>query len=359
MDVSTPQQPSYGQQMADTLTAQEQAQTGTGAFSSLGPLINLEQNPQYGQGAWANLSLRTIDQLINGTPGGPQTTTTNSTTPGGFYDAAGNLVSNDPNYAATAPGISGRGKMGGSFGAPGGGALTWRPATTTPQTTTTNVAATPGLLALNGQIIDSQAQQQAGAMTTQRQSDIADVMNLGPKSMAAVNNADPGSAQLLAMMTGQATNDLALGSNLSAPQTRTVTQAVRAQNQGMLGGTGNAGTYAQALGLSAYGQQLQANRRAYAGSTLGTRSAFYGNPFQNILNRTGTTNPGAAIAQAQGISGSSFNPYTPESQYAANIYGNNQQTAMAGSAASASANAGLISGALQGLGSGAGALSKM
>jgi len=336
MDVSAAQQPSYSQQMSDTLHAQMQAQLGTGSFSDVGPLINLESNPQYGQPAWANLSLQTINSLLNGQPGGPQTVTTPGTpTTAGWYDANGNLVSTNQNYTPPSNNFTGRGAFANNGQNPTAG-LTWRDSTTPSTTSTVNMAATPGLMSIANTVAQNQAQSQAQALTTQRTSDINDLMNLGPKSLTATANADPGSANIVNLMTDQAMNELNLGSNLTAPQTRTATQAVRANRQGMLGGTGSAGDYAAALGLSQYGQQLQQNRRQFATTALGARQGFYGNAFNNVLGRQNATTPQSYISQAQGISGSSYNPFQPESQYAANIYGSNQQSQNAANAASAS-----------------------
>jgi hypothetical protein len=333
--------------MSETLHAQMAAQLGTGDFKDVGPLINLESNPAYGQPAWANLSLQTINQLLNGTPGGSQTVTTPGTpTTAGWYDASGRLVSSDRNYTGHGMGISGG--PGGPGGQPN---LTWRDSTTPQTSSTINTTATPGLLSIADLVGQKEAALNARALTTQRTSDINDVANLGPAAMAAQNKFDPASANILSTMTDQAQRELQMGTMLDPMQTRTATQGVLANRQGMLGGTGNAGDFALALGLSQYGQQLQQNRRQFAGNVLTARQGFYGNPFQAILGRASTTNPQSYVSQAQGISAGSYNPFNPESQYAANIYGANQQTSMAANAASASATSGLIGGLMSGVGS--------
>ena len=287
MDVSAPQQPSYGQQMSDTLLAQEQAQTGTGDFSKIGPLINLEQDPKYGKAAWANLDLQTANSVLNGMPA----------------NAA------------------------------------------------TGAAATPGLLAISDQVAQREAATNAAALTTQRTGNVQDVQNLGPQMMTALNTADPASAQLIGSMTDQAQQGLNMGTQLNPQQTRTVTQGIRGQNNGMLGGTGNSGDYSLALGMSSFGQQLQQNRRQFAGQTLGARQQFYQNPMWTVMGMNPTTNPQTYTGQAQGISAGAMNPYSPESQYASNIYGSNQQTKMAANSASAGLMGSIIGGGLGAAGS--------
>lgn len=364
MDVSSPQQPSYATQMSDTLLAQEQAQTGTGQFASLGPMINLESDPLYGQPAWANLSLQTINSLLNGRPASSAVENVpGAPTQAGWYDKSGNLVSTNKNYTPPAVGgfMGGAGNVNGSGGygqpaKPQGLGYEWRDSTTPTTQQTVNTPATPGLLGIADVVAQKQADLNARALTQQRTSDINDIMRLGPQAMTALNQADPGSAAIIAQMTGQAQNGLNLGTNLSPAQTRTATQGVLSANQGMLGGTGNAGDFALALGLTQYGQQLQQNRWNYANNALGARQNFYGNPFATVLGRTSTTNPQSYIGQAQGISAGSYNPYQPESQYAANINASNQQSSFAGSAASAQATSGLISGIMGGLGSAVGSL---
>lgn len=352
MDVSAPKQPSYGEQMSDTLHSQMAAQLGTGDFKDVGPLINLESNPVYGQPAWANLSLQTINQLLEGTPGGTHSvpTSTEVRTGPGWYDKSGNLVSSDffytaPGHAGRAAGISGLNKND-----PNG--IKWRNGGTKTVTGSKDVttAATPGLMAIQDRLAQQQTAQQSRALSQQRQADIADVMKLGPASYSATNAADPGSAHILDLMTNQATRELSMGTMLDPRQTRTATQGVLANRQGMLGGTGNAGDFALALGLSQYGQDMQTRRRQFASGVLGQRQQFYGDAFNRVLGRQNTANPSAAIAQAQGISAGSYNPFNPESQYAANIYGANQQTQMAANAASASATSGLISGGMSMIG---------
>jgi hypothetical protein len=83
----------------------------------------------------------------------------------------------------------------------------------------------------------------------------------------------------------------------------------------------------------------------------------YGDVFQQVLGR-----PSQAFAGSQGFLGQAqgFNPgqlFQPESAYASNIYGGNQQAQMAANAAGASATSGLLGGLFGGLGAiGGGAL---
>jgi hypothetical protein len=106
------------------------------------------------------------------------------------------------------------------------------------------------------------------------------------------------------------------------------------------------------------GAGLQQQRQQQAMGALQAGQGVYGDVFQQILGR-----PSQAFAGSQGFLGQAqgFNPgqlFNPESAYAQNLFGGNQQTQMAANAAGASATSGIIGGIMGGLGSlGGGALS--
>lgn len=134
--------------------------------------------------------------------------------------------------------------------------------------------------------------------------------------------------------------------NLGAAESNRAYQAQQMQN------------YYQNLGQAGqlYNQGLGADR-AYAAQMVGLQQATMSDPYQAILGR-----PSAAFAQQQGVSGQGANLtqmggpalFNPESSYANNIYGGNQQSQNAANIATAQSNAAVLGGAMQGLGSLAG-----
>lgn len=136
-------------------------------------------------------------------------------------------------------------------------------------TTITGNQETPGLLDLYGQTVKS---------------GISNVANNSPAAMEAITKADPATAGLYDKLTAEANRGLDLGANLDPSLTRLATQSVRSQNSGMLGGTGNAGDYAQALGLSQFGQGLKQNRQAFAQDVAGERTNYFGNWIKSLMN---------------------------------------------------------------------------
>jgi hypothetical protein len=142
---------------------------------------------------------------------------------------------------------------------------------------------------------------------------------------------------------GQLANQQA---NLGTAESNRAYQAQQLQN------------YYQNLGQAGqlYNQNMGADR-AYSAQLVGLQQATMSDPYQAILGR-----PSAAFAQQQGISGQGANLtqmggpalFNPESSYANNIYGGNQQATNAANIATAQSNAAVIGGAMQGLGSLAG-----
>lgn len=178
----------------------------------------------------------------------------------------------------------------------------YRPGHYADRTRTINTPAMPGLMELSRTLSLEQAHDQADALHVQRASDLADVENLGPMAMRAVHAADPGTSQLIDTMTDQASNELNLGSRLDPSQMRQVQQTLRARRQGMLGGTGSAGDFAEALGVSEFGNSLRQQRRQFATGAIGLRQGVYGDAFNRVLGRPAAMDPSAMIGQATGLS---------------------------------------------------------
>lgn len=154
-----------------------------------------------------------------------------------------------------------------------------------------------------------------------------DMARLGPQVVAAMNGMDPAGADLLNQLTSQTGTELGMGGNLDPSLMRLATQGVRARQAGMLGGTGNAGDYGEALGLSQFGQQLKQQRQGNASNVVQLRNQIYGGALNTAMTQ-GTGTAGAAFGMAPGISaGAGPSLYNPQSQYAGDLYGSNAQYA--------------------------------
>jgi hypothetical protein len=149
--------------------------------------------------------------------------------------------------------------------------------------------------------------------TSQREGDVQDVENLGPRAIAAFKQANPELAGLLTEMNSQALEGLKQGGSLDPSQVRDVQQYVR-QGQSARGmGLGPADDFAEVLGLSQYGAQQQAMRRAYAGEVMGQDYNMANVPFMSVLGRPVTSTPLAAQTAGgtyQGIGQGQFDPFS-------------------------------------------------
>lgn len=134
--------------------------------------------------------------------------------------------------------------------------------------------------------------------------------------------------------------------NLGAAESNRAYQAQQMQN------------YYQNLGQAGqlYNQGLGADR-AYAAQMVGLQQATMSDPYAAILGRSSTAGNVAQNTTNQGMNLSNMaGPalFNPESSYANNIYGGNQQSTNAANIATAQSNAAVLGGAMQGLGSLAG-----
>ena len=203
--------------------------------------------------------------------------------------------------------------------------------------------ATPELLNLyKSQIAPTMGEVEAAARSRSRAGDIADIQALGPQARAAIQAASPEQAALADALTRQATSAVAAGSRLTPEQQRAVEQQTRAglAARGLAGGP--SGAVQEAVRSQMVGQGLQQARQQQAMGALGASQGVYGDVFQQVLGR-----PSQAFAGSQGFVGQAagFNPgqlFNPESAYAANIYGGNQQAQLAARTASAANTTALI-----------------
>lgn len=185
--------------------------------------------------------------------------------------------------------------------------------------------------ALRSQLSNQSYQSQSQQFNSLNQSAVAQAnRDAAQRSAMANQEAALRAAQINAgyNFQGQAANQQA---NIAAAEANRAFAAQ--QNQNYLQNLGQAGQlYSQSLGAD----------RAYSAQLVGLRQATMSDPFQAILGR-----PSAAFAQQQGVSGQGAgltqmggpSLFNPESSYANNIYGGNQQATNARNIAQAQANA--------------------
>lgn len=273
-------------------------QTLQGQISMAPAQYSAEANPDYGQPAYAGLQLQNLMTLLNGTPAGTQSVTSQAQAGvKGWYGPDGAFLGNDKT-AQPVPGAQWA-KAGGFYNT----------------TTSQDRAAMPGLNDL-----------MAGQATSQRASDIADVQNLGPSAAQAMLAADPYNATLLAKLNTQANQGLDAGSGLTPDEQRAMQQQSRAAFAARGMGGSNGALSDELLKQFSLGQQLLTQRQQFAQSLVGTNQAVIGDPFLQITGR----NSGAVqqAQQSQSQSGPQiFNPqaglglassnYATQTQFAA------------------------------------------
>jgi hypothetical protein len=218
--------------------------------------------------------------------------------------------------------------------------------------------ATPELLKLyEEQIAPSMGRTEAASRSTSRAGDIADISRLGPQARAAIQGFAPDQTRIADILAANATSGLLAGGRLTPEQQRMAQQQARMASSARGMAQSPNAAFQEALRSQMVGAGLQQQRSQQAMGALQAGQGVYGDVFQQVLGR-----PSQAFAGSQGFVGQAqgFNPgqlFNPESAYAGNIYGGNQQSQMAANAAGASATSGIIGGIMGGLGSlGGGAL---
>ena len=203
--------------------------------------------------------------------------------------------------------------------------------------------ATPELLRLyKEQIAPTMGEVEAAARSRSRAGDIADISALGPQARAAIKAASPEQAALADTLTAQAQSGLAAGSRLTPEQQRMVEQQTRSGLAARGLAQGPSGALQEAVRSQLSGAGMQQQRSQQAMGALGASQGVYGDVFQQVLGR-----PSQAFGASQGFVGQAggFNPgqlFNPESQYAANLIGGNQQQQLAARTASAANSTALI-----------------
>ena len=277
---STPAAPSYYDQTSGELQAKAQlAPTVYGTEAQYDPM-------------YAALNNSLLQTTLFGSPGGSTTIPTP-----GYSDAMNSYNQSLAAYNAAIAQQTGLGISGGST-ATGGrigsgyGTSNIQPnipapvAPTLNPTTTINTPASQGIIGMANQ-----------AGTMQRQGNISDWSNLSPSALAAVKTSNPALANLIDTQVNQGQTNLNLGTNLSPSQMTQMQQTIRARQQGMLGGTGNAGTYGEALGISQFGQNLYQQRLQNAAGESNLAAGYYTPQINNMM--TQGYNPYGALQTGQ------------------------------------------------------------
>lgn len=211
-------------------------------------------------------------------------------------------------------------------------------------------SATPELLALyKDQIAPAMSEAEAASRSRSRAGDIADISTLGPQARAAIKAASPQQAALADTLTAQAQSGLNAGSRLTPEQQRQVEQQTRGSFAARgLAGSPTAGLQ-EAVRSQLSGAGMQQQRSQQAMGALGASQGVYGDVFQQVLGR-----PSQAFGAGQGFIGQAqgFNPgqlFNPESQYAANLIGGNQQAQLAARTATAANTSSMVGAGLSAL----------
>ena len=211
-------------------------------------------------------------------------------------------------------------------------------------------SATPELLALyKDQIAPVMSEAEAASRSRSRAGDIADISTLGPQARAAIKAASPQQAALADTLTAQAQSGLNAGSRLTPEQQRQVEQQTRGSFAARgLAGSPTAGLQ-EAVRSQLSGAGMQQQRSQQAMGALGASQGVYGDVFQQVLGR-----PSQAFGAGQGFIGQAqgFNPgqlFNPESQYAANLIGGNQQAQLAARTATAANTSSMVGAGLSAL----------
>lgn len=135
----------------------------------------------------------------------------------------------------------------------------------------------------------------------QRGADIADVALYGPLARQSILNANPDSAKLLAKLNDQANAGLDAGSKLRPEDIYQITKRIKGDYSSRgFDSPMPASDLAQAMQLYLGGQDVQDKRRSFAGNVLGYNQQVVGDPFLQILGRSGQSVAAANNLYSQG-----------------------------------------------------------
>lgn len=190
--------------------------------------------------------------------------------------------------------------------------------------------------------------------TQQRGADIADVERYGGRARQAILDSNPDTARLLEELNRQAMLGLQAGSQLTPEEAYQMKNASRSAygDRGM--GYSNQAIMDEMMKQFNVGQDRMNQRRGFAGQTLGYNQAVVGDPFMQILGRSGqaigAANSLAQQGQGQVSQAGAGNLYDPFRDAYSTMF-HNQDIAAANSAANKQMAGQIIGGALGAAGS--------
>ena len=186
----------------------------------------------------------------------------------------------------------------------------------------------------------------------QREGDISAIEKYGGRAREALDAANPEQAALLKELNAQALGDLKLGGQLNAGEQRQISQAARGAQSARGFGYGINDAAIESWAQLQGGSQKRQQRQGFAQSMVGMNKSTAADPFMAILGRPSSMNPtmsGGVVGQAGG-----FNPgamFSPESQYAGDIYNQNYQGQLAARTATAKNKAAMWGAGMSAVGS--------
>jgi len=128
----------------------------------------------------------------------------------------------------------------------------------------------------------------ARVQTAQRGADLADVERYGARSRQAILDSNPDTAKLLALLNADAKTGMEMGGKLNPNDTRRITQGVRNNYAGRgFNSPMPASDLEQAMQMYSNSEAVRDSRRKQAGNVLGMNQAVVGDPFMQILGRSG------------------------------------------------------------------------
>lgn len=212
--------------------------------------------------------------------------------------------------------------------------------------------ALPQLLdAYTKQIAPALSQVETSARSGSRAADIQDVATLGPQAREAQRAANPEVAGLIDEMVKRGKIGLDAGTALTPEEARQAQQQSRQAfaARGLAyspGGAVDEVVRSQLAGQGAYSRRL-----AQATGAAQASQGFYGDQFQQILGR-----PSQVLGMTPGVAGqaSGYNPgqlFSPESQYAGDLYNQAWQGKLAARTATAANDTAVTGAAISAAGS--------
>lgn len=210
----------------------------------------------------------------------------------------------------------------------------------------------PGLLQLyEEQTMPALARADAATRRINQEADIASLEELGPRAVEAAKAANPQQQALLDELNDQAISELQAGAGLDPGLRRESQQAIREAQAARGFGFGVGDVAAESLFTGQQAEALRRRRQQFAQNVVGVNAATTADPFMAILGRPGVS-PNAGIGiQNQG---GAYNPgdvFNPESAYLGSLHANNYSGQLNANIAKANANAAVVSGTMDMIGS--------